>query len=73
MQYMITPQQARSMLGVSRTLFDRLKSELRPVRYSNNGKRFYDPADIQALIERKREGVFVRGGFENPEVGGWFK
>lgn len=70
---MITSRAARELLGISRFIWDRLKNELRPVRYSNNGKLFYRRSEVDALIERKRVGLSDLGRLMNPEIKTWFK
>lgn len=69
---MVSTKEAREILGVSRKLFDKIKSELRGHQYVPNGKNFYKRAEIDAFIERHRKPTYVHGQLQNPEIAGWF-
>ena len=48
---MLSARQTREMLGVSRSEFNKIKLELRPVQYSANGKSYYIRREIVAYME----------------------
>jgi hypothetical protein len=54
---MLSPRQAREMLGVSRSEFDKIKLELRPVQYSPNGKSYYIRREIVAYLQAHPKGA----------------
>jgi hypothetical protein len=58
---------------VSRTIFEKLLGELRPIRYTPNGKRFFKRSEIETIIERHREILNYQNKYMNPEIADWFQ
>jgi len=48
----LSARQTRKMLGVSRSMFNTIRLELRPVQYSSNGKCYYIRREIVDYMER---------------------
>ena len=70
---MVGATEARCLLGVSRSLWDKIRLELHAYQYTPGGKLFYKRSEIEAYIERKRKPQFVQGRLMNPEIESWFK
>lgn len=67
----LTPAEAMSILGCSRSKLAAINHQLRPFR-DPGGHRRYDLADVLAWRERRRE-RFVTGNYENKCVEDWVR
>ena len=67
----ITPAQARSILGLSRSRFDTMRHELRPIQYIEGGRRVYDLQAVLDYRERHRERQVIPGRFRNEFLNSW--